>query len=122
MSTSRVTDLLAAADLMGVLARDIAVRLLNVSASGCLVESRRRIEVGTTAALRLVVEGDEFSDDVIVARCGEVQGAGATYHVGAEFLWTTPPGIRSLRRMATRLQQLAERGAVSAILEPRETT
>jgi len=114
-----LTDLLGAGDLMGVLARDIDVRLLNVSASGCLVESRRRIEAGTAGALRLVVDGEEYSDDVIVARCSEVQGAGATYHVGAEFLWTTPPGVRSLRRMASRLQQALERGAVTLALEPR---
>lgn len=112
-------DLFGDGHLMGVLARDVDVRLLNVSASGCLIESRRRIEAGTTGALRLMVEGEEYCDDVIVARCSEVQGAGATYHVGAEFLWTTPPGVRSLRRMAARLQQLAERGAVSVALEPR---
>lgn len=112
-------DLLGDGDLMGVLARDTDVRLLNVSASGCLIESRRRIEAGTAGALRLVVDGEEYCDDVIVARCSEVQGAGATYHVGAEFLWTTPPGVRSLRRLAARLSQLAERGVLGAALEPR---
>jgi hypothetical protein len=105
-------------DVMGVLARDVDVRLLNVSASGCLIESRRRIESGTTAALRLLVDGDEYVDDVIVSRCSEVQGAGARYHVGVEYLWTTAPGARSLRRMAMRLQQLAERGAVTLALAP----
>ena len=114
-------DILRGDDLIGVLARDIDVRLLNVSGSGCLVESRRRLEVGTTAALRLRVEGEEYSDDVLVTRCHEVQGAGATYHVGAEFLWTTPPGGRSLRRIATRLQQIASRGAVNLEFEPQRT-
>jgi hypothetical protein len=74
--------------------------------------------VGTTAVLRLRVDGEEFRDDVLVRRCHEVQGAGATYHVGAEFLWTTPPVERSLRRIATRLQQLATRGVVKLELEP----
>ena len=47
-----------------------------------------------------------------------MQGAGATYHVGVEFLWTTPPVERSRRRIATRLQQLATRGVVRLELEP----
>jgi hypothetical protein len=112
-------DILHADELMGVLARDIDVRLLNVSASGCLVESQHRVDVGTTATLRLQVGSDEYCDDVLVRRCHEVQGAGTTFHVGAEFLWTTPPGSRSLRRVASRLQQQAGRGPVKLEFEAR---
>lgn len=106
--------------VMGVLARDVGVRLLNVSASGCLVESRVRLEAGTAGTLRIHVDVDEYCDDVLVTRCHEVQGAGATFHVGVEFLWTTPPGNRSLRRVATRLQQFAAHGAVKLEFEPRQ--
>jgi hypothetical protein len=115
----RIDDLLHADELMGVLARDIDVRLLNVSASGCLVESRLRLEAGTAGTLRLQVEGEEYIDDVLVTRCHEVQGAGATFHLGVEFLWTTPPGSSSLRRVATRLQQLAGQGGLKLEFESR---
>ena len=117
----RLEDILDAGDLMGVLARDISVRLLNVSASGCLVESGQRVEAGIAGTLRLQVDDEEYCDDVLVARCHEVQGAGATFHLGVEFLWTTPPGSRSLRRVATRLQQLAGRagGGVKVEFETR---
>ena len=112
-------DILHADELIGVLGRDIDVRLLNVSASGCLVESQHRVDAGTTGTLRLQVDSEEYCDDVLVTRCHEVQGAGATYHLGAEFLWTTPPGSRSLRRIATRLQQQSGRGVVKFEIESR---
>lgn len=112
-------DILQPDELMGVLARDVDVRLLNVSASGCLVESRQRVEAGTAGTLRLHTGADEYCDDVLVTRCHEVQGAGATYHLGVEFLWTTPPGGGSLRRVATRLQQLGGRGVVTLEVESR---
>jgi hypothetical protein len=115
----RLDDILHADDLIGVLARDIDVRLLNVSASGCLVESQYRLESGTAATLRLQMDDEEYCDDVLVTRCHEVQGAGSTFHLGVEFLWTTPPGSRSLRRVATRLQQHAGRGGVKLEFEAR---
>ena len=108
----RLDDILQASDLLGVLSRDVTVRMLNVSGSGCLVESGSPIEAGTTGVLRLRFDGQEFSDPVRITRCQQIEGAGATYRMGAEFLWTAAPGERSLRRVASRLQQLAERGGL----------
>lgn len=117
--SERLEEILHADELMGVLARDVDVRLLNVSASGCLVETRLRVDAGTAGTLRIQVDADEYSDDVLVTRCHEVQGAGATFHLGVEFLWTTPPGSRSLRRIATRLQQLGGRGTMKLEFDSR---
>ncbi len=91
-----IDDVLAADDCVGVLTREVRVRLVNISASGCLIESSTRLELGTAGDLRIQVGGDTYDDHVRIARVQQVQGAGSTWHVGAEFLWTTQPGTRSL--------------------------
>jgi hypothetical protein len=104
-STLDVAAILAAPDAVGVLTRDLAVRMRNVSASGCLLESASAIEEGTVARLRIRIAEREFRDDVRAIRCRRVEGAGSTHHVGVEFVWTTQPGARSLRwrlRTSTR--------------------
>jgi hypothetical protein len=84
-------------ELLGVLRRELEVRLLNFCGSGCLLESQRRVEPGTIGTLRLHLGEDEYSDDVRIVRCQPIEG-GSIYHVGAEFVWTAPPHARSLRR------------------------
>jgi hypothetical protein len=73
---------------LGVLTREHRVRLLNSSVSGCLIETNWRPQVGAIASIRVVIEGREFVDDVQIVRCQPIAGAGATFHVGAQFLWT----------------------------------
>ena len=92
-------------DLFGVLGRDVPVRLLDISGSGCLLESRGRLEHGTTGGVRLGRKREPYRDDVRVTRCQALEGAGSVYLVGAEFLWTSHPGKRSLRRVIRRLQR-----------------
>ncbi len=100
-----LADLLAADDAIGVLTRETRVRLVNISASGCLLETALRLEPGTVGQLKVMVEGDTFADAVRVSRVQQVHGAGTEWHLGAEFLWTTHPGSRSLRRMVSRLRR-----------------
>ena len=83
---------------LGVLTRERRVRLLNCSVSGCLIETNWRPQVGVIASLRVVIEGREFADDVQIVRCQPIAGAGDTFHVGVQFLWTQPLHKRSLRR------------------------
>jgi hypothetical protein len=85
-------------DQLGVLTRERRVRLLNSSVSGCLLETNCRLPVGVTASIRVTVEGREFTDDVQIVRCQPIAGAGDTFHVGAQFLWTQPLVSQSLRR------------------------
>jgi len=82
---------------LGVLTRLCHMRLLNCSVSGCLLETNRRFEVGSIASIRVVIDGRELVDDVQIVRCQPIAGAGSIYHIGAEFLWTSPPGVRSIR-------------------------
>ena len=79
------------------LTRELSVRVVNVSASGCLFESRRRMEVGTIATLDLTLGTAECRDDVEVVRCDAVKGVPGLYHIGVRLLWTTPRRAGSIR-------------------------
>jgi hypothetical protein len=88
---------------VAVLGREIPVRLVNLSGSGCLVATTSSLHEGATASVRLNFGGVEYTDDVRVARCTRVEGS-SEYHLGMEFLWTTAPGARSIRRVIGSLQ------------------
>ena len=79
-----------ASDQLGVLTRERHVRLINCSVSGCLLETNSRVPVGAIASIRVTIEGRELTDEVQIVRCQPIAGAGDTYHVGAQFLWTQP--------------------------------
>src|SRR4026208_952089 len=85
-----------ASDQLGVLTRERHVRLLNCSVSGCLLETNSRGPVGAIASILVTIEGRELTDDVQIVRCQPIAGAGDTYHVGAQFLWTQPLVRQSL--------------------------
>jgi hypothetical protein len=87
---------------LGVLGKELKIRVLNCSPSGCLVETNSRLEIGTIASLRLSLQGDVFVDDIQVVRCQQIEGAGAVFHVGAQFLWTGIPDSHSLRQLMRR--------------------
>ena len=104
--------ILKANDLVAVLGREIPVRLVDISGSGCLLEStqspRERHDRFTAGRVRGAAS---TRDDIWVMRCRPCEGSGALYYLGAEFLWTTSPRDRSLRRI---LPSLAG-GAVKAV-------
>ena len=91
----------------------VRVRLVNISGSGCLVELSAQVETGVTGVLKVEIDGEQYGDDIRVARVQRVHGSSATWHVGAEFLWTTYPASRSLRRVASRLQRDVAQHAVT---------
>lgn len=95
---------LSASDSVAVLTRELRVRLLDISLSGCRLESSHRIEPGTCGVLRMNVDGAVFRDDVRVVRIQRVDG-GARWTIGLEFLWTSQPGERSLRRAAATVSR-----------------
>lgn len=91
-------------ELVGLLRRQIRTRVLNVSLSGCLLETAAPMEVGSACELRVELNNELLVDDIRVTRCVAVQGAGSTYRVGAQFLWTSNPRPHSLRRLAAGLR------------------
>ena len=97
-------SMLRAHDMVAVLGRDVAVRLVDISGSGCLVQSETRIAVGTTGTLRLSYGGVDYADDVRIVRCQAPTAGESWYRIGAQFLWTSHPGERSLRRVISGIQ------------------
>lgn len=85
---------------LAILTRDISVRVLNGSSSGCLLECPARLEVGAIGSLRLGFDSHELVDDLQIVRCQQIEGASA-YHLGVEFLWTMAPTLQSLRLAIT---------------------
>lgn len=83
-------------DTPGVLMREVRVRVVNISAVGTLVESNKRMAVGTLGRLQLRIAGGEYIDDIEVVRCDAVEGAGV-FHIGMRFLFTTSRHRRSVR-------------------------
>jgi hypothetical protein len=100
------------AEQLGILTRDRQVRLLNCSVSGCLLETNCCLPVGAIASIRVTIEGRELTDDVEIVRCQPIAGAGNTYHVGAQFLWTRP-----LLRHSLRSALRATRGDFAATID-----
>ena len=111
MNVEPLDAILHADDVVAVLGRDVSVRLLDVSNSGCLLQSERRLLEGTTGTLRLSYDGSEYVDDVRVMRCQAPASGDGWFRLGAEFLWTSHPDERSLRRLVASLQP----AAVSAV-------
>lgn len=102
-----------APDVTGMLARNVPTRLLEISRTGCLLESRQRVEDGTVGELQLQVALETYVDDVRVTRCVLVEGSGSIYRVGAEFVQTRRAGEHSIRRaVAAILRELATHGSI----------
>ena len=85
-------------ELVGVLTREIPTRLVEVSRSGCLLESGHRIEEGTVGALRIEIDGHTYLEDIRATRCVAIAGSGSSYLVGIEFLQTGKSDGMSIRR------------------------
>ena len=92
----------AGAEQPAALRRNVRVRVLNCSASGCLIETKRSLPVGMVASLQSTF-GDRTLEDIVrVVRCEAVEGTAAVYRVAAQFLVTAPPDPGSLRYLIGR--------------------
>ena len=94
-------------ELAGVLARHVPTRLVDISSSGCLLESSRRIDEGTVGALRLEISGETYFEDVRTTRCVAIAGLGSSFLVGIEFIGPARTDGTSIRRaMSSSLRGL----------------
>ena len=118
MKVNSLDAILQANDAVAVLGRDVRVRLMEVSNSGCLIHSETRLAEGTTGTLRVIYNDAEYVDDVRVIRCRQSNGADRWFELGAEFLWTSQPGEGSLRRVIVGLQASAVKAAVFDTARP----
>ena len=83
---------------MSVLTALFEMRVLNVSASGCLIETATALQPGTVCELRTAIDGEVLSDVICVTRCVKAQGAGSRFRIGVRFVWCAPaaPSLRSV--------------------------
>jgi hypothetical protein len=93
------------------LTRELPVRIIDMSASGCLIETWRSMEVGTIGMLQLRIGGEDCRDEVEIARCHAVKGQRALYHIGVRFLWTTPREGSIRHAVASRQAEWERSGA-----------
>jgi hypothetical protein len=107
---------LADTDLIAVVNRHIAVSVIDVSATGCLLESRCDLPVGTVCTLSIKADRTEYGDPIRVTRSQRVRGGGDRYFIGAEFVWLTLPDRRSIRRLVRMVAKRSDSG-VSSMLE-----
>lgn len=99
---------LSQAPRLGALSRHLEVVLLEISASGCLIDAPLELAPGTLAMLSVEMGGVEYSDPVRIARTQPLAGHGDRFRMGAEFAWLSAPGERSLRTLGSRIARAAE--------------
>ena len=85
---------------VGALVRRLAIRVVNISSVGCLLESTLPVEEGTVALLALHIGGRRCVDAVRITRVVRLAGGVWAYRLGAELLALTPPNGATLRRVA----------------------
>ncbi len=96
--------------VLATLSMNAPLRALEISRTGCLLESRYPIEVGVAGRLRLAIEGRIFSEDARITRCQRVEGGGTGYRLGVEFLGTRRLSASSLRRVVYSMVHARENG------------
>ena len=69
------------------LVREIPVKLLNLSRSGCLVESDSEISVGMAGVLLVELWGVPCRYPMRVSRAFRQRNGNFTFQLGAEFSW-----------------------------------
>jgi hypothetical protein len=101
-----------------VFQQELPVRLVNISRSGCLLQASRHVRVGTVGRLRIALDEAECADDVRVARCTALPGAGC--ELGIELLWVSKPKELSSGALSLALRlRVSDDGPMPA--EPRLT-
>lgn len=88
---------------LATLVAQVPLLVLDVSHSGCLLETQHPMELGRIGTIRLALNGAWYIEDVRVTRSVAVTGRGSTYHVGVEFLRTRRPADQSLRHAVGHL-------------------
>ena len=79
------------------LVRDIPVRLLDVSLSGCRIAANHPIVPGTRGELRTEVDGKIYRDGVEVTRMMRHQGCTHTFTLACAIAFGNRPGTASVR-------------------------
>ena len=83
--------------MKGLLVRQIPVQLVDLSLSGCLLETSQPIRSGSTGELHVTMQGTQYRDAVNVVLAAERQGSHLV-SVGGQVTWLRRPEGASERR------------------------
>ena len=100
---------------IGVILRDIPVRVLDASASGCLVESREPLPEGAVGLLEITGVEGRTVEPLRIRRSMEIAGGATRFRAGAQFLPLGAPGPKSMRNQLARLEVVLEIEAAAGI-------
>lgn len=100
---------------IGVIVRDIAVRVLDASASGCLVESHEPLPEGAVGMLEVTGDGGRTGEPLRIGRSTVIAGGATRFRAGAQFLPLGAPGPASVRNQLARLEVALEIEAAAGI-------
>ena len=100
---------------IGVILRDIPVRVLDASANGCLVESGERLPEGAVGLLEVASEQGLTSEPLRINRSMEIAGGATRFRAGAQFLPLGAPRLTSVRNQLARLEVVLEIEAAAGI-------
>ena len=87
----------------GVVVRRVAVRVVDLSSTGCLLESSVRLSEGAVGTLHLTVDGRRYRETLRISRVGSTAGRSGAHQAGAQFL-TLGSSRRALRHLASSAQ------------------
>ena len=87
----------------GVVVRRVAVRVVDLSATGCLLESSVRLNEGAVGTLHLTVDGRRYRETLRIARVASTAGRSGANQAGAQFL-TLGSTRQALRHLASNAQ------------------
>jgi hypothetical protein len=79
-----------------------SVRVLDLSATGVLLQSRESVDVNSRGTLRLSVAGDPFAAEVAVMRVAAAPKPADGFRVAAQFLDVTPKHRQLIERFISQ--------------------
>ena len=97
------------------LTRTKNIRVYDVSAGGCLLETRESLPVGAVGLLSIDVDGRRRQEWIRVCRVHANEGRRGTCLVSVEFLPLEPAGTDSLRGAMLRLRAVKSRARFPAL-------
>ena len=99
---------------IGVIVRDIPVRVLEASVTGCLVESREPLPEGAVGMLAIAGDEGPTAEPLRISRSTVITGGATRFRAGAQFLPLGAPGPASVRNQLARLEVVLEIEAAAA--------
>lgn len=95
-------------DRPAMLMRELRARIVEISESGCLIETDRPLGVATVGTLQLHLGDTDCRDDFEVMDCKPLARARSLYLAEVRFLWTTPRLAGTIRHaVAVHAAELA---------------